>query len=165
MTDLGRLETDTALDEGDKSAPYLDTLKRWSFGRGRCLETAPLTGPEWKALLDRGYITVSLSPAGSALLEARQLAAIAATLEHDYDFWPKLNDARQNALVELAYQIGVAGELAFHDMIAAIRVAVVDNNWVPVATAALQSDWARETPVRAKIVVTQLCTGQFASGR
>jgi GH24 family phage-related lysozyme (muramidase) len=166
MIDMARLESDTSTDEGEKARPYKDPLGLWSFGDGRCLETHPLSGSEWKALLDRGYISVVLSPAGSGLLRSQQLAAVSAALAHDYsDFWPALNDARQNALAELAFQIGVAGEEDFHDMLTAVRVAVRTGDWAPVKVAGLASKWARQTPPRAEIVLDQLCSGQFAPGR
>lgn len=166
MIDIARLAADTAADEGIKQKPYLDSLKRWSVATGRCLETNPLSGSEWKALLDRGYVEFTITPTGAALLETQQLSVIAATLAHDYaDFWPSLSDARQNALAELAFQIGVAGEEAFHDMLAAIRAALHTGDWVPVKAAGLNSKWAQQTPNRAEIVLEQLRSGQFAPGR
>ena len=166
MIDIVRLEADIATDEGERARPYKDPLGLWSVGDGRCLETHPLSGAEWKSLLDRGCVTFVLSPAGSQWLRSQQLASISAALAHDYaDFWPALNDAQQNALAELAFQIGVAGEEAFHDMLAAIRVALHTGDWEPVKAAGLASKWAKETPPRAEVVLDQLCSGQFAAGR
>lgn len=166
MSNLDQLVAETRVDEGYKPKPYQDTRKLWTFGEGRCLETHPLTGAEWKMLLDRGLIDVAISVAGADLLERQELAALEVRLAHDYsDFWNRLNDARQNALLEMAYQMGVEHEEAFHDMLAAIRVAVVNDTpaaWASVKADGLDSDWARrETPGRAERVLTQLATGVF----
>jgi GH24 family phage-related lysozyme (muramidase) len=162
---MSHLEQDISQDEGEILGTYLDPVKRWSAGLGRCLETDPLSGAEWKYLLDNKLATVTLRQAGAEYLLDNALAPIKARLAHDYDFWPQLNEPRQDALTELAYQIGVSGEEAFHDMIAAIRVALIDGNWAPVMAAGLQSKWAAETSSRARVVLTQLCSGTYAPGR
>ena len=52
MIDLDKAVTDTAGYEGYKAAPYLDTKGRWTVGEGTCLETNPISGHDWKYLLD-----------------------------------------------------------------------------------------------------------------
>ena len=46
----------------------------------------------------------------------------------------------------MAEQLGPAGVLGFHDMLEALA----SEDWDGAATAALDSQWARETPARAK---------------
>lgn len=165
MPDLTRLMQRTGEDEGFESRPYKDTRGLWTFARGRCLETHPLTGAEWKTLLDQRLIDIQIAPTGADTLEQSQLEIVEAHLARDYaDFWSKLGDARQNALIEMAYQMGEAKELAFHDMLGHIRIAVrtnADSEWELAKQCGLDSDWARETPARAARVLTQLATGEF----
>ena len=166
MTDMTRLMAATASNEGYDATPYKDTRNLWTFGDGRCLETHPLTGAEWKMLLDAGQIQVTINRDGASVLLREQLAATAAELARiNADFWPLLNDARQNALVQMAYQMGVEHEEAFHDMLGDIRIAVRINTpaaWAAVKAAGLNSLWAKDqTPGRAERVMTQLETGQF----
>lgn len=165
MTDEARLEATVRKNEDYKPRPYKDTRALWTFGNGRCLETHPLSAAEWKLLLDRGYLEVTINPAGADLLEQLELAVIETALAHDYaDFWPRLNDARQNALAEMAYQMSVAKEESFHGMLAAIRVAVASDrpeDWAIVEQKGLASDWAQQTPARAQRVMHQLRTGEF----
>ncbi len=166
LTNEAELIAGTESHEGYKANPYVDSLKRWTWGMGDCLETNPPSGPEWKYLLDNKLVDLSITKQGAEWLMQRRLDPVAKQLAIDFaDFWPQLNDARQNALAELAFQIGVRGEEAFHDMIAAIRTAVRTGAWGPVKVAGMASEWARETPSRAQIVLDQLCTGQFASRR
>ncbi|MGC8519956.1 MAG: glycoside hydrolase family protein [Steroidobacteraceae bacterium] len=165
MTDMTRLLAATSADEGFRATPYRDTQDLWTIGEGRCLETHPLSGPEWKALLDAGQISVSITHDGADSLMREQLLAIEAKLAADYrDFWAQLNDARQNALIEMAYQLGVEHEEEFHDMLGDIRIALRLNTpgaWGAVRAAGLNSLWAKQTPARAVRVMTQLATGQF----
>ncbi len=80
------------------------------------------------------------------------------------EFWPRLNAARQNALIEMAYQMGVEHEEAFRDMVAAIRVAVASGrveDWALVEEKGFDSAWAKQTPDRARRVMDQLRTGVF----
>ena len=160
MTDEARLDASIEADEGFVPVPYLDTEKRWTVGEGLCLETRPLTGVEWKYLLDNKLVSFSITRPGADWLVQRDRAGIEQQLAHDYrDFWPSLNDARQNALVEWAFQLGVAKEEAFHDAIAAIRA----ERWADAEAAMLDSLWAqRETPVRARKLAAQVATGLFA---
>lgn len=163
--DMQRLLASTGTDEGFEPHPYRDTEDLWTLGEGRCLETHPLTGAEWKMLLDAGQIQVTINRDGSNTLMREQLLAIEAQLASiNRDFWPKLNDAQQNALIEMAYQMGVEREEEFHDMLGDIRVAVKINTpgaWGAVKAAGLASKWAQETPPRAQRLMTQLATGRF----
>ena len=165
MSDMERLVATTRTDEAYKAKPYRDTRQLWTFANGRCLETHPLTGAEWKFLLDRNYIDAAISVAGADVLERQELVAVEVRLAHDYsDFWGRLNAARENALIEMAYQMGVEHEETFHDMVATIRVAVAsgrDEDWAAVERKGLDSAWAKQTPARATRVMDQLRTGDF----
>lgn len=166
MTDMARLLLTTANDEGFEPKPYRDTEALWTLGDGRCLETHPLSGAEWKMLLDAGQIDVTINRDGAAALMREQLLTVEAELASAFrDFWAMLGDARQNALIEMAYQIGLEHEEEFHEMLGDIRVAVHLNSpgaWEVVKRAGLNSLWAKQTPARAERVMTQLATGQFA---
>lgn len=158
MTDVTRLEASVTTDERYVAFPYRDTRKLWTFGKGRCVETHPLSAAEWKQMLDSGWLSISVSLSGADWLMRRELAAVEAQLAKDYaDFWPHLNDARQNALIEMAYQMGVEKEEGFHQMLAAIRA----GNWQEAYNQALASDWAKQTPARAKMIATMILTGSF----
>lgn len=154
-----RLQSAIEPAEGFGASANKDPVGLWEFGFGCCLETSPLTGPEWKGLLDQGALQVSITRDGARWLEAQRLQGFIARLAHDYaDFWPSLNDARANALTEMAYQMGVAKEEAFHDMLAAIR----RGDWTAAKAAGVDSIWYRKYTTRAERVLEQLRTGAFA---
>lgn len=158
MSDPERLATAIDLHEGDEPAPYPDSRGLWSVGKGRCLETHPFTGPEWKRLLDERWISVLLAEAGMNWLRDMELADVEAHLSQAFSWWRNLNDARQNALIEMSYQMGLQKLLGFQKMLAAITKA----DWDEVCAQAMNSDWARQTPSRAAMVAKQLRDGVFA---
>jgi len=158
VSDPDRLAQAIDAQEGFEPNPYQDTQNLWTIGTGRCLETHPFTGPEWKKLLDNHWLNVALTTAGASWLRDMELADVEAHLSAAFSWWGTLNDARQNALIEMAYQMGFQKLLGFHLMLAAIA----RGDWTEVANQALNSDWARETPARARAVAQQLASGAFA---
>jgi len=159
MSDLPRLTAATALHEGFRPTSYRDTNNLWTFAIGRCLETHPLTGAEFKYLLDQGWLQLTITRPGADWLSVSQLQQIEADLARAYSFWPTLNNARQNALIEMAYQMGEEKEEAFHVMIAAIA----EGRWADAEAAGLDSKWAKiDSPGRARVIMAQLRSGVFA---
>lgn len=69
-------------------------------------------------------------------------------------FWD-LDDARQECIIEMAYQLGISGLLRFRKMIAAIT----EKNFDRAADEALDSLWAQQTPARAQDVARRIRTG------
>jgi lysozyme len=141
------LETSITNHEEYRAKPYLDTKKLWTFGIGRCLETNPLTTGEWKYLLDHGHLALSLSRPGADWLMEQQIVATRGQCARMLDFWPKLNEVRQDVIVEMAFQMSLQKVLAFHDLLQAIR----DERWTAAKEAGLDSKWAKaDSPKRAK---------------
>ena len=66
-----------------------------------------------------------------------------------------LNEARQECLIEMAYQMGVFGVLGFSRMIEALTL----EDWEQAAREALDSLWAQQTPDRAIDVANRLAAG------
>ena len=68
-----------------------------------------------------------------------------------------LPGARRDAAINMAFQMGVSGFLGFKKMVKALET----GNWNKAYDEALDSDWARQTPQRAKRVAGQLRSGQY----
>lgn len=156
MTDASRLLDSVIADEEYKPSPYKDSLGLWTFGIGRCLETNPLTGAEWKKFLDSGWLNISIGKQGASWLCMCQLAATETVLGR-YSWFKGLNDARQNAFIEMAFQLGMGRFAKFVDMLAAAN----KGDWQTVHDEALDSAWAKETPARAQMIAKMLLTGEF----
>lgn len=76
------------------------------------------------------------------------------------DVWEGLNDVRQAAFIDMAFQMGVVGLSGFHRMIAAAR----DGDWAGVKCEALNSRQAVQTPGRAQRNANMLFTGKWQPG-
>ena len=91
---------------------------------------------------------------GSWLLETR-LADAHARLAKAWAPYEALNKARQGALLDMAYELGVEGLLGFHVMLAALE----RGHWAAASAAALASVWATEVPMRAIVIAAVLKNG------
>lgn len=156
--DQQRLDQSLEIDEGYRSGPYRDTRGLWTFGIGRCVETAPLTGAEWKFLLDAGHIQVQIDHAGAQyLLHAKEAEATAA-LKTLLPNWSTMGDVRQNALIEECYQLGNSFLIGWPHTLAALK----NNDWDGVANNEMESEWAvHQTPARASKLIQMLRSGQW----
>lgn len=138
--DMTALKSDLMRDEGEVLHAYQDSRGYWTIGVGILIDVR-----------DNGGITHEES---QFLLEnriQRKLQKLAAA-------WPRfktLDGTRQRALANMAYQLGVDGVLEFRHMLHALVV----NDWKSAHDAALNSDWARETPHRADRIATMLLRG------
>lgn len=152
---MSKLEDSIIEHEAVMAKPYPDSEHLWTVGAGRCLEKNPLTPEEWKYLLDRKLITVSLSYEGSMWLLDRDLAASTAACERSFSFWPTLDEMRREVLIEMVYQMGIAKVREFVDMLAAIR----NHDYKGAAAAGRDSLWAKQTPNRAHELMQRLEDG------
>ena len=122
------------VEEGFRGLPYEDTRGHATIGYGTKL---PITKAE-----------------GAWLLETR-LADTHARLAKAWEPYGGLNPARQSALLDMAYELGVEGLLGFHDMLAALA----RGDWAAASAAALDSLWATEVPIRAIAIAAALKNG------
>lgn len=150
------LETSILEHEDYKEHAYKDSKGLWTFAIGRCLESNPLTGVEWKYLLDNGHLALSITEGGAEWLMEQQVQAIRAQCSRMFDFWTEINDARRDVLVEMAFQMSIQRLVGFHDMLEAIR----KEQWASAAQAGLSSKWATiDSPRRAKELMNILERG------
>ncbi len=150
MIDLDKAVTDTSGYEGYKAAPYLDTKGRWTVGEGTCLETNPISGHDWKYLLDNKMVTVQLSGAGARWLLRGKLIADLAGLAARFPQFASLPDLVQTLLLEMSYQLGDLHEFETFDSLIAQR------RFREAAADARTTAWYRETTTRAETILKQL---------
>jgi hypothetical protein len=158
LMNLARLMESTTLHEGDVSGLYLDSRNVLTTARGRNLEANPLTAREWRWLYDNKCITVHINQRGREYLQANDIDKALAQLRSRLLCFDRLNDVRQNVLIEMSFQMGVDGLLGFHDMLDAITA----QDWAAAAREGLDSKWARiDSPDRARELMEMLRTGEF----
>ena len=142
---------DTLIAEGDGDGPpsVIATLKTEEGFRG-----LPYDDTRGDATLGYGTKLPITKAEGAWLLETR-LADTHAKLAKAWWPYEGLNQARQGALLDMAYELGVEGLLEFHDMLAALD----RGDWAAASTAALDSLWASEVPMRAIVIAAALKNG------
>lgn len=141
------------LDEGFRPKPYLDSLGYPTVGTGQRI------GPKG-ALLNNYQFTISKNVAD---LWMQDIALdYMAKLQADSRIkaaLAKCNDARRDALLNMAYQMGVSGLAGFKNTLMLISNGDFDG----AAKGMLDSLWARQTPQRAKRISEVMRLGNYSS--
>lgn len=70
-------------------------------------------------------------------------------------FWDSLGQVRRNALLNMRFQLGPGGFRTFKKMVAAIK----ERDYGRAEQEALDSDWAEQTPARARRVADEIGSG------
>lgn len=127
-------------DEGFRDTPYRDTEGFLTIGIGFCLDriTMPIgVAKYWLSLI---------------IEDIRQQIS-----DHDdlNTTFQQLDPIRQLAILNMCYQMGVSGVASFRNMWAALR----EKNFELAAREASLSQWARQTPTRAKRIAGVIRTG------
>lgn len=129
-------------DEGEKLFAYKDSLGYLTIGVGRLIDKRKGGG---------------ISPEESAYLLSNDIDKKDIDLRSRLPWFHSLNEARQGALLNMAFQLGVDGLMGFHQTLAAMR----DEHYADAANHMLQSLWAKQTPERAKRIARQIETGEW----
>lgn len=127
-------------EEGVEHKPYIDSLGYPSSGVGFKLgpQNAPLSN--FTFTLTDNTINAWLSDyVADVLADMAKDSNIAAAMAH-------CNQPRVDILTSMAYQMGVSGLAAFHNMLAAI----IAEDWEEAVRQMLNSAWATQTPARAQ---------------
>lgn len=146
-----RLVEQLIYEEGLRLKAYKCTAGHNTIGVGHNLDSQPL----YKGNL----IPYSINEEFAYKLLAQDLSDTYAGLDKSWPWFSKMpSGARQDALVLMAFQLGVARLMGFKQMLQYIQ----HGHYEQAALAALDSKWAREdTPARAKRVAGQINLGLY----
>jgi len=142
--DLSSAATDLKQDEGCRLSAYPDPLsggEPWTIGYG-------CTGPD----IHEGTVWTQ-AQADAALLS--RIAALTTELGHALPWFAALSEPRRSVLINMAYNLGLAGLLAFH----ATLSAMAQGKFEAAARMMLDSRWARQVPGRAARLALMMRTG------
>ena len=114
--------------EGLKLHPYVDTVGKTTIGIGRNLTDNGISNEEALLLLDNDINTIYLD------------------LQHGFSWFNAMNNARQTAICDMAFNLGMPHFKEFAKMIAALQ----NQDYTEAAKEMLDSKWAGQVAQRAQ---------------
>lgn len=134
------LLADLRRDEGVIPHAYADSLGFLTIGVGRLIDER------------KGG---RLSEAEIDYLLANDIERFKSELDDKLPWWRELDPVRQRVIVNMAFNLGVAGLLTFKSTLAAVKA----HKWDQAAAGMSASKWAKQVGVRATRLATQMRTG------
>tara|TARA_R100000541_G_scaffold18259_1_gene28048 strand:+ start:1451 stop:1870 length:420 start_codon:yes stop_codon:yes gene_type:complete len=125
--------------EGLKLKPYTDTVGKLTLGIGRNLEDKGISEQEALFMLNN------------------DVDYFYDKIKKEINWFCALNDARQNVLVNMAFNLGVAGLLTFKNTLRLVGV----GHFCEAADEMLNSKWAKQVGYRAEELSEQMRTGEY----
>lgn len=138
--DMQQLRKEIKAEESTCLYVYKDTLGYDTIGTGRLVDRRRGGG---------------LSAFEADFLLDNDLNRLIGIIDAKLPWVLGLSDARQRALVAMAFQMGINGVLAFKGMLDAMKA----KNFDQAADHALDSTWAKQTPDRARRVAAMIRAG------
>jgi lysozyme len=138
MIDRAAMTRQLRLHEGLRLKPYRCTAGKLTIGIGRNLEDRGITFEE------------------AAYLLANDIAAEERELLRALPWVAKLDEVRQRVLLDMAFNMGVVGLLAFKRTLATIQA----GDYQRAAAMMLDSRWAGQVGQRAERLSRMMATGK-----
>ena len=137
------------LEEGRRYNAYLCTAGHRTIGVGHNLDAKPdYLGSQ---------IPSHITDAEMDAILLQDIIEVTEALEKRCKGFNLLTGARRDAIIQMAFQLGVNGLLGFKKMLDAL----IKQDWRKAYDEALNSGWAKQTPARAQRVAKQLLTGVY----
>lgn len=134
---LAKLIDQLSIDEGRKARIYVDTVGKITGGVGRNLTDRPFFEDEIDLMLKN------------------DINLVVEQLDANLPWWRKMTDERQNALINLCFNLGINGLLQFKNSLALLKAGKYDE----AAAAFMNSKWAKQVGQRAIRVTNQIRKG------
>ena len=136
------LEDQLRRDEGERLSAYQDHLGFWTIGIGRLIDSRRGGG---------------ISTDESTMLLRNDIARIRVELLQRLPWFVHLDPVRQGVLMNMTFQLGINGVMAFQDTLAKVQA----SDYAAAADRMLQSKWATQTPERANRLAIQMREGTW----
>lgn len=134
MTDL---ELQLMEDEGLRLKPYRDTVGKLTIGIGRNLDDVGISKDEAIQML------------------RNDIQSVQKQLSQCLPFWSKLNQVRQDALTNMAFNMGVPTFMKFKKTISYLTQGAYKS----ASTECLNSTWSKQVGDRAKRIAKEIELG------
>lgn len=155
------IEEQLKIDEGSRLTIYKDTEGKYTVGIGHLISNNPnIPKNQAIALLDKELNRSTqgrITPAEQSYLFHKDLVAVQTGIAHSsfYGVYQGLVPVRQSAIQNMCFQLGILGVSKFHKMWAALA----RQDYQTAYKEGLDSNWNRQTPNRARRVMTTLLAG------
>ena len=116
--------------EGFSQWAYQDTVGKWTIGMGRNIDKHG--GP-------------GITEAEALILLSNDLQRVNTDITREFPWFAGLNEARQAAIIDMVYNLGMAGFKTFRQTIACIE----HGDYSAAADKMLISTWAKQVGARA----------------
>lgn len=136
---LDYLKKQLARHEGSRLKPYKDSVGKLTIGVGRNLDD------------------VGISPDEEDLMLNNDINRAVNDLNSHIAWWNTLDEARRLILANMTFNMGISRLLQFHHMLAALQT----GDYSKAADEMVDSDWYKQTGVRALELVNQMRTGEL----
>ena len=133
------------VDEGEVLSAYQDHLGYWTIGVGRLIDKRRGGG---------------ISKEESTYLLTNDIDKCVKDIRVALPWFEALDDARKGVLINMSFQLGVAGLMQFKTMLGYIEA----GKYSEAAASMYQSLWAKQTPERCNRMSVQMRTGQWQFG-
>lgn len=140
--------------EGLRLFVYCCPTGHWTIGYGHNLDANPLSAEERKVT---GYRDGVISAAGADWLLQRDVERTERALIERLPWVANLDPVRRDALVNMAFQMGVAGLCGWKTTLNLLRA----GQFGMAAERMADTLWTRQTPNRAREIIRQIRTGQY----
>lgn len=124
-------------DEGLKLKPYRCTAGKLTIGVGRNLDD------------------VGISKSEAMMLLGADIDKVTVQLDERLPWWRGMSDARQQAVANMAFNMGIDGLLTFKNTLAAMK----DGRYAEAANGMLASKWALQVGARAQRLAKMMREG------
>ena len=106
----------------------------------------------------RNLTDVGITREETMVLMATNIAGTVRDLDRNLPWWRQMNDARQNVLANMCFNMGINKLLTFKNTLAMMQAGRFDA----AAAGMLDSLWAGQVHDRAKRLAARMRTGEFA---
>lgn len=154
MIELSKIIERLKKHEGLSLMPYKCPAGYLTIGYGRNLINNPLTEAEKNAL---GDWTRGITPNGALMLLKNDIYRTCKACQKAIHFWKHLDDERQYALLDMAFNMGLNSLLRFKKMLAAMEI----GDYQGAAKEVLHSKYAKDVGRRAVKIAKLIETGDF----
>lgn len=134
-----KLIAQLSIDEGRRNKVYKDTVGKLTVGVGRNISDRTFSDDEIDLML------------------SNDIAIVEKELDRKLPWWRQMNDARQNVLANMAFNMGVPTLESFVNTLKAMQEA----RYADAAAGMLKSRWAAQVGNRAVRLATVMRTGEL----